>query len=623
MSVITTSIVANKADAYAKNIATLTSGMAGAEIEFEFSSEWEGLSKTAVFKAGSTTKYVILTTSNKCPIPYECLTTARVNLIVGVYGTNGDNVIIPTIYCSLGLISEGTAVTGSEPGEITQSLYNQVVALIDDCEDELVNVKETAVKQVDVDASGADQVGTVGVSLTTSWVDATDHTKGKKATFVFTNLKGIQGSPGAAATIAAGTTTTGEAGTSASVVNSGTSSAAVFDFTIPRGADGTDGVSPGIVITDIPGGHRVTITDAAHPGGQSFDIFNGTGAGDMLASVYDAEGGVKQVAFKADLNTVAYSGKSSDLTNDAGFLTEHQSLAAYRTSADQDVIDATKVPSGRIVNGHALTENVTIADTDIAHGSTTVGAELTEQSSQIVLLNSTVNGHTTDILNLQRRTKNNITSNLANLPTAIAQQNLEKYGYAIGDYFVGASGYTYWLADMDTYYGGYNSYAVVSTHHCAVVVDTKSSSQWDSANTAPRYDASALHTYLSGTVLNNVKSDLNALFGSWSSHIISHEMLANGIGTWGWSGANYIRAMTELEVYGSKVWSADNYQQGEAVKQLELFRKFRFNEIFGNTWFWLRSLYSSSIACAATNSGDAAHRGVPDSTRASGLILLY
>ena len=52
---------------------------------------------------------------------------------------------------------------------------------------------------------------------------------------------GQDGAPGQAATIAVGTTTTGAAGTNASVTNSGTSSAAVLNFTIPRGADGQDG----------------------------------------------------------------------------------------------------------------------------------------------------------------------------------------------------------------------------------------------------------------------------------------------------------------------------------------------------------------------------------------------
>lgn len=54
-------------------------------------------------------------------------------------------------------------------------------------------------------------------------------------------LTGAKGDPGPAATIEIGTVTTGEAGTSATVTNSGTSSAAVFNFTIPRGAKGDKG----------------------------------------------------------------------------------------------------------------------------------------------------------------------------------------------------------------------------------------------------------------------------------------------------------------------------------------------------------------------------------------------
>jgi hypothetical protein len=50
---------------------------------------------------------------------------------------------------------------------------------------------------------------------------------------------------GTSATVAVGTTTTGAAGTNASVTNSGTTSAAVFNFTIPRGDTGAAGASGG------------------------------------------------------------------------------------------------------------------------------------------------------------------------------------------------------------------------------------------------------------------------------------------------------------------------------------------------------------------------------------------
>lgn len=52
---------------------------------------------------------------------------------------------------------------------------------------------------------------------------------------------GPTGNSGAAATVTVGTVTTGAAGSSASVVNAGTSSAAVLNFTIPAGATGATG----------------------------------------------------------------------------------------------------------------------------------------------------------------------------------------------------------------------------------------------------------------------------------------------------------------------------------------------------------------------------------------------
>ena len=53
--------------------------------------------------------------------------------------------------------------------------------------------------------------------------------------------QGATGAAGVAATIKVGTVTTGAAGTAAKVVNSGTTSAAVLDFTIPQGARGEKG----------------------------------------------------------------------------------------------------------------------------------------------------------------------------------------------------------------------------------------------------------------------------------------------------------------------------------------------------------------------------------------------
>ena len=56
-----------------------------------------------------------------------------------------------------------------------------------------------------------------------------------------TGPTGPKGEPGTAATIAIGTVTTGDPGTEASVTNSGTANAAIFNFVIPRGEQGEQG----------------------------------------------------------------------------------------------------------------------------------------------------------------------------------------------------------------------------------------------------------------------------------------------------------------------------------------------------------------------------------------------
>jgi len=104
---------------------------------------------------------------------------------------------------------------------------------------------------------------------------------------------------GDAATIAVGTVTTGAAGTDAIVTNAGTSAAAVFNITIPRGATGA----------------------------------TGAGTGDMLAAVYDP------TAVGGDVFNMANMAEAAD----AKVLTaaERTKLAGIATAATANSADAT------------------------------------------------------------------------------------------------------------------------------------------------------------------------------------------------------------------------------------------------------------------------------------------
>lgn len=64
---------------------------------------------------------------------------------------------------------------------------------------------------------------------------------------------GAQGAAGDAATVTVGTVTTGTPGTSVVINNSGTTAAAILDFTIPQGAAGANGTGSGTVTEVIVG----------------------------------------------------------------------------------------------------------------------------------------------------------------------------------------------------------------------------------------------------------------------------------------------------------------------------------------------------------------------------------
>ena len=105
--------------------------------------------------------------------------------------------------------------------------------------------------------------------------------------------KGATGAPGAAATIRIGNVVTGAPGTDVVVTNSGTSSAAILNFQIPRGTPGADG--------------GVTV-DAELSDTSTNPIQN------------------KAVKTAIDTVTASIPTKVSALENDAGYLTQHQSL---------------------------------------------------------------------------------------------------------------------------------------------------------------------------------------------------------------------------------------------------------------------------------------------------------
>lgn len=88
--------------------------------------------------------------------------------------------------------------------------------------------------------------------------------------------QGIQGPQGEAASVTIGTTTTGDPGTLANVINSGNSSLAVFDFTVPQGPTGDKGDQGDVGPTGAAATVQAGTTTTAQPGTSASVTNSGT-----------------------------------------------------------------------------------------------------------------------------------------------------------------------------------------------------------------------------------------------------------------------------------------------------------------------------------------------------------
>lgn len=116
----------------------LTAGMAKAvTVEFVFSDDWDGLTKTAVFSNGKTTVDVLAANwdGDTVPVPHEVLAVPGRHARVGVYGANESGVILPTVWVSLGKVQPGADPSGDETADPALPVWAQLQKQIGDLDD--------------------------------------------------------------------------------------------------------------------------------------------------------------------------------------------------------------------------------------------------------------------------------------------------------------------------------------------------------------------------------------------------------------------------------------------------------------------------------------------------------
>jgi hypothetical protein len=155
-----------------------------------------------------------------------------------------------------------------------------------------------------------------------------------------TGATGATGPQGSAATVAVGSVTTGTAGSSASVTNSGTSGAAVLDFVIPRGNTGATGATGSAAtvtvgsVTTVAFGGTAAVTNSGTSGSAVLDFVLVTGPqGDLAGLSANAP--------------IAYSANTFSLNVGSGLATSGTTLVA-------DFSDATPTALGTATAGTSI-----------------------------------------------------------------------------------------------------------------------------------------------------------------------------------------------------------------------------------------------------------------------------
>ena len=243
---------------------------------------------------------------------------------------------------------------------------------------------------------------------------------------------------------------------------------------------------------------------------------------------------------------------------------------------------------------------------------------------------------TTKLNALTRRTR--LTDfDLATLKLAVADQNLEKYGLKVGDYKT-INGHDYVIAGLNPMKGTTTPYRVTA-NHVGLIVIPHTTQKWNASghtyegadNRGAGYMNSDLHYYLKNTLLPLVETDLGAANLIGHSKLLSNAVNQSGINRygeatgcssgWGWESNCKICALSEVQVYGSIVWSSSGFDTGEACRQLDVFRHYNMNEIFGSEYPWLRDVVSASYAAFVDADGIASNNPALHARGVAALIL--
>ena len=184
----------------------------------------------------------------------------------------------------------------------------------------------------------------------------------------------------------------------------------------------------------------------------------------------------------------------------------------------------------------------------------------------------------------------------------------------IGDYFIDSNNKVYRIAGLDTELNKGDT--PVTSHHAVIVTDFALTNMgWNPTNTtAGGYQSSAVQAYCDGAGQTAIESVFGAAHVLTVRDLLSSDVNASaaspGYSAWQGTSSSWewfshkVRLMSEVEVYGARVWSG-GYDIGTANEQFPLFRLMPQLATGLRYDYWLSGIASAVYACYVYNNGNA------------------
>lgn len=127
---------------------SITMGLAGATVEFEYTDPmWSGLTKNVVFDGATTV--AVYNAGTVVEVPSAVLAVKNTPVRVGVCGIGGDgSEVVPTIWADLGVVRSSAFGQFPPPAEVPLPVWAQVMALIGDLNKLTTEAKENLVAAI-------------------------------------------------------------------------------------------------------------------------------------------------------------------------------------------------------------------------------------------------------------------------------------------------------------------------------------------------------------------------------------------------------------------------------------------------------------------------------------------